>query len=257
MSEQTMMNMMSELPMGKMAVMLALCLIGLLAFAITLIVLIVKAIGKKKLKGTVIALLVFALMIGAGIFLGYQMMPEVLSTYSGQLKAEGFSAYSGSGDRLVFSSVDKDGNAVDSSIFKENKITLVNRWEPWCGPCKAEMPDLEALYEKYAADGFGIVGVYSDEEELQTVLDELGITYPIIKTTEDFSFLHLGMSVPCSLFVDSEGNILEIPEEQRTSSINGHKTNDSQIGEAFDRSVLEGYRDADVWESMIKGFLGK
>ena len=65
------------------------------------------------------------------------------------------------GDKVIFSTIDRDGNSYDESVFSGNELTLINFWEPWCGPCVGEIPDLQELYEEYKDDGLLIIGVYS------------------------------------------------------------------------------------------------
>ncbi len=61
-----------------------------------------------------------------------------------------------------FSATDLDGNAVDESIFSSSKLTMVNIWATFCGPCIGEMPDLGLLNEEYASEGFQVVGIVAD-----------------------------------------------------------------------------------------------
>ena len=63
---------------------------------------------------------------------------------------------------FTFSTTDRDGNTYDERIFSSGMLTMVNFWEPWCGPCVNEMPDIEKLYENYKDMGLQVVGVYSE-----------------------------------------------------------------------------------------------
>ena len=64
------------------------------------------------------------------------------------------------------------------------KVVMINLWEPWCGPCVNEMPGLEKLYEQYKDKGLVILGVFSSQdmdEDARKVIEDAGITYPILK----------------------------------------------------------------------------
>lgn len=107
-------------------------------------------------------------------------------------------------DGLSFSTTALDGSAVDESIFEGKSLVMLNFWEPWCGPCVQEMPDLQRLSEDYAEKGFLIVGVYSTESGAANIVEQNGITYPIIKYCDDFSLFRTGY-VPTTAFVDGSG----------------------------------------------------
>ncbi|MBR6475495.1 MAG: TlpA family protein disulfide reductase [Lachnospiraceae bacterium] len=110
----------------------------------------------------------------------------------------------------VFETYDRNGNRYDQNIFAESKLTLINFWEPWCPPCVGEMPDLEKVYEEYKEKGLNIIGVYSSfdmENDVDSVLDEAGTTYLILKYTEAFDKFQTGY-VPTSVFINDKGEVV-------------------------------------------------
>ena len=108
-----------------------------------------------------------------------------------------------------FTTTDLQGNTVSMSDYTGCKLILVNLWEPWCGPCLGEMPDLQLLYEKYHGQGFEILGVfgYDTDENAKEAVSDTGVTYPILHFSDDFSGFETGY-VPTSVFLDSRGNRL-------------------------------------------------
>lgn len=122
---------------------------------------------------------------------------------------------------------DIDGNPVTAEIFAENKLTLINTWATFCGPCIREMPELEALYQEYADVGVGFAGLLvdststkltaglteEDKEAGELILEKTGVTYPQLTVSEglletDFIMLN---SFPTTYFVDKDGNFVGEP----------------------------------------------
>jgi len=66
-----------------------------------------------------------------------------------------------SGQKLLLTGEEFDAKAI------EGKITLVDFWATWCGPCRAEFPNLRELYTKYQDKGFEIVGVNLDDTDTE------------------------------------------------------------------------------------------
>lgn len=123
-----------------------------------------------------------------------------------------------------FSTTDLDGNAVDSSILSEAKLTVLNVWATYCTPCVNEMPDLETLSQNYKDKDVQVVGlvadVFDDEEkkaEAKEILSATGVTYVNLlpDTVLDDSLLYDITGTPTTLFLDSEGKILKIVEGTR------------------------------------------
>lgn len=62
------------------------------------------------------------------------------------------------------------------------QAVVVNLWATWCPPCRAEMPDMQRVYDEYRDDGLVILAINQREApaEVQTFVDELGLTFPIL-----------------------------------------------------------------------------
>lgn len=114
---------------------------------------------------------------------------------------------------FTFSAEDGDGNTWTEQIFAEHSLTILNFWEPWCGPCVSEMPDLQEISQEYADRGVLILGIYATpnaEADVAAVLEKTGVTYPILRYTHDFDHLQTGY-VPTTVIVDRTGAIVEGP----------------------------------------------
>ena len=113
---------------------------------------------------------------------------------------------------LTFKTTDLNGNEITENVFVGHKVTMINFWEPWCGPCVAEMPELEKLYETYKDQGFQIIGVFSASDqmdEVNQVISDAGITYPIANYVSEFDRFQTGY-VPTTIFVDANGKLYPV-----------------------------------------------
>lgn len=89
------------------------------------------------------------------------------------------------------------------------KVVLVNFWATWCGPCRMEMPALQAMYERHRAEGLVLLGLSVDRGGDQVVRDyvrERGVTYPvaIVGAAEEAAFGGV-RGYPTSFLVDRKG----------------------------------------------------
>ena len=121
---------------------------------------------------------------------------------------------------VSFETVDLDGNTVKSEdLFAKNKVTMVNLWGTYCGPCITEMPEIEKMYQEFASEGGGVVGIVVDVpadnskylENAQTIIKETGVTYPNLKAWEGYDELFPHMGTPTTYFVDSKGKLIGAP----------------------------------------------
>ena len=140
----------------------------------------------------------------------------------------GGSGSSGSGDQsaqtdgssISFQTTDLDGNAVDSKeLFAKNKITMINIWGTYCGPCVEEMPEIEVISKEYADKGAAVAGLVVDVTETddskladaEDIVKTTGVTYLNLKAWDGSNSQLPAPGTPTTYFVDSEGNLVGDP----------------------------------------------
>ncbi len=116
-----------------------------------------------------------------------------------------------------FSLQDQFGNVHRLEDYK-GKTVFLNFWATWCPPCKAEMPDIQRLYEEALTDGddalivLGVAGPNmgneTSQEGIAAFLEENGYTYPVLMDTDGSLFEEYGIySFPTTFMIDREGNV--------------------------------------------------
>jgi cytochrome c biogenesis protein CcmG/thiol:disulfide interchange protein DsbE len=101
-----------------------------------------------------------------------------------------------------------DGQTISSATWR-GKVTLLNFWATWCPPCKAEIPDLIALQNKYR-DQLQIIGISEDEtpDVVRSFIAEHKINYPVVMATPDIQTALPGVgSLPTTFMLDRDGRI--------------------------------------------------
>jgi thiol-disulfide isomerase/thioredoxin len=109
------------------------------------------------------------------------------------------------------------------------RVTLLDFWATWCGPCRAELPNLKKAYEQYHDEGFDIVGISLDNEgdkDQQAFLawcEENGMPWPQVYDGKGWSARLAGefgvRAIPFALLVDDEGTVLAVDDELRGESL--------------------------------------
>lgn len=104
-----------------------------------------------------------------------------------------------------------DGSAFDLAT-ERSKVVLLNVWATWCGPCVYEIPELQALHDKYGPRGFEVVGASVDEGDpaaVKAFADEHKMTYPVVLDPEGKVAGLLDASVlPTTVLIDRNGRIV-------------------------------------------------
>ena len=104
-----------------------------------------------------------------------------------------------------------DGAKLDLAA-EHGHVVFLNLWATWCGPCRYEIPELQALHDKYAPKGFKVIGVSLDESGVAAVKEFAAaqkMTYPIAIDPEGRLSTVLQTSVvPTSVLIDRSGRIV-------------------------------------------------
>ncbi len=117
------------------------------------------------------------------------------------------------GDKVPdFTATDIKGGKISlAEIAKANKYVLVDFWASWCRPCRAEIPNVKAIYDKHHADGFEIVSVSIDEEENPWIkaVEKEGLVWPNARDTDkSIAGKYNVTAVPTMVVIDSEGKLV-------------------------------------------------
>lgn len=104
-----------------------------------------------------------------------------------------------------------DGTSISTANL-QGKVILVNFWATWCPPCRAEMPDLVALQERYR-DHLQIIGISEDEGDVSVVkafAAEHHVNYPIVMVTPEIEQAFAGVSgLPTTFVIDRDGFVVQ------------------------------------------------
>ncbi len=102
-----------------------------------------------------------------------------------------------------------DGETVSLSDYRGQPVVL-NFWATWCGPCREEMPLLQATYDAHRDAGLVVLGVNVREnpDTVRGFLDDLDIDFPVVLDTDtEVVNTYLVTSLPVTFFIDREGRL--------------------------------------------------
>ena len=106
------------------------------------------------------------------------------------------------------------GEQLSLSDFRGRPV-LINLWASWCGPCRAEMPAIQRVYDRYRQDGFTVLAVNMTAQDSEAAAAafaaEYGLNFPILLDREgEVARLYENRALPSSFFVDEKGIIQEV-----------------------------------------------
>ncbi len=171
---------------------------------------------KKKLLGLLVTVV---LLPGCGkepeITPGVEDMVEQVASDSSEVtETEEVESYF-----LTFKGTTIEGEPMTSECFADSKLTMLNVWATYCGPCLEEMPYLGEIADSYDATEFQIIGIVSDVmenadekalEEAKDLIAQTGANYPHLLLGDSLyhNLLYSVSAVPTTFFVNREGEVL-------------------------------------------------
>jgi peroxiredoxin len=130
------------------------------------------------------------------------------------------------------------GDTVRLSDHLGRDVILIDFWATFCKPCLRSMPKLDALYEKYRARGFVVLGVSIDSpnelDEVRAMVSRMEIDFPILldQETRVVSLYNPKTSAPYSVLIGRDGRVIR-KQEGYTAGDEGSL--DADVARALER----------------------
>lgn len=145
-----------------------------------------------------------------------------------------------------FKGKDLDGNEIDNSYFSKRAVTVVNFWFSTCGPCVAELGDLDALNKELNERDGSVVGIntftFDDNKDAiaaaKEILKKKGASYTNLTFASDSEagkFAEKIMAFPTTFVVDRDGNIVGDPIMGSIAEGNQNKALKQRIEEVIEK----------------------
>lgn len=102
-------------------------------------------------------------------------------------------------------------NVTLSEKVAQNKVTMIDFWASWCGPCRHENPVVKAAYEKYHEMGFDVIGISVDQDEAAWLkaVEADALPYTQVRDTDNsVSESYLIYYIPSNFLIDQNGNFI-------------------------------------------------
>ena len=152
---------------------------------------------------------IIACNISAGVF-GQGQNKKVSDAVIKAFEGTGIQAASTGIDPADFTLPLLDGTKVTLSQFK-GKVVFLNFWATWCGPCRSEMPSMEAVYQQLKDKGFEILAVNLGEskDKVSGFMNEYKLTFPSVLDERQIAGSQYNIrAIPTTYIIDRRGLIV-------------------------------------------------
>lgn len=113
----------------------------------------------------------------------------------------------------MFSGATMTGSIPSKSLADyKGKVVLLNVWATWCGPCRTEMPSIEALHKALGPKGLHVVAVSIDDpgkaDDIRKFLRDFGLTFEVLHdSTQAIQAAYQTTGVPETFIIAADGTI--------------------------------------------------
>ncbi|MEQ1690655.1 MAG: TlpA disulfide reductase family protein [Gemmatimonas sp.] len=140
-------------------------------------------------------------LLGGGAWVATRVLADGLTSVAPGSEAPGF----------IARSLDIAPKMKSLSNYRGD-VVLLNLWATWCGPCRTEMPSMEALHREYGSKGLRVVAVSVDqagvEEQIRAFVREYALTFEILHDdTGAIQAIYRTTGVPETFVIGRDGTI--------------------------------------------------
>jgi thiol-disulfide isomerase/thioredoxin len=165
------------------------------------------------LKPMVSAVLLVVVLQATGLLSSVSVFTQRAAMEVGFMKASPAEADNAAPDfDYNFSIKDLNGNKISFEQFK-GKVVFLNMWATWCGPCRAEMPGIQSLYDKVKADSIEFVILSwdrdSDKPKIEKYIEKNSFTFPVYQRTDYLPDPLQVPTIPTTFIISKKGKLIQ------------------------------------------------
>jgi thiol-disulfide isomerase/thioredoxin len=158
-----------------------------------------------------IYLALFLVLRYSGIMSGISSVTHAAILQTGFMDAMPDKSLPKKGFDYDFTLLDADQKPIDMAQFK-GKTIFINVWATWCGPCRAEMPSIQSLYDKLDHSKIEFVMLSLDQDnrfkKVSSYVSKQGFTFPVFYPQNALPDLLQVRSIPATFVINPKGEVV-------------------------------------------------